>query len=70
MLTTLFISGIKALIGITIILTGWLLVQSAWRKMFLVDPETNDAPERLSCHGCSCHSPCQGANRKTEQAGE
>jgi hypothetical protein len=68
MLTTWLISGIKALTGITIIISGWLLVQAAWRKSFPGTPADEDVlAGRLSCHGCTCETPCQWANHKTDQ---
>ena len=68
MLTTLLLSGIKALTGIAIILFVWLLIQAAWRRMFPGARGDEDALEgRVNCHGCSCLTPCQEANQKENQ---
>ena len=54
----------KAFLGISIILTGWLLVQVAWRRVFPGTPPGEDPlAGRLGCHNCSCQTPCDGANR-------
>ncbi len=51
---------VKAVIGITAILSGWLLVQLAWRRVFPGIPADEDAlVGRLGCHGCSDQTHCK-----------
>ncbi len=58
MLTT----AIKAILGISVILGGWLLVQLAWRRVFPGIPPGEDVlANRIGCHQCSCATPCDNA---------
>ena len=68
MLTTLFLNGIKAFIGIMVIFGGWLLVQTAWRRVFPGLPADEDVlAGRMGCHGCHCATPCKRANQTKDQ---
>lgn len=50
---------IKAAIGISVILGGWLAVQVAWRKVCGSAPDEDALAGRLGCHGCDCHRQCK-----------
>ncbi|MDP6251357.1 MAG: hypothetical protein QF497_12570 [Verrucomicrobiota bacterium] len=55
----MIVTGIKAIIGITVILGGWLLVQAIWRRVFPGTPADEDVlAGRLGCCSRSCSSPC------------
>jgi len=56
-------TALKAIIGITVILSGWLLVQTAWRQVFPGTPADEDIlAGRLGCHGCSRQDSCEKTN--------
>jgi hypothetical protein len=60
----MIVTAIKGLIGIIFILFGWLLVQTAWRRVFPDTPIDEDVlAGRLGCHDCSRQTTCDGANR-------
>ncbi len=55
-------ASIKAIVGITVILGGWIWVQNAWRRVFPGTPVGEDVlAGRISCHNCTCNSPCERA---------
>lgn len=57
-------TAIKTLLGITAILSGWLLVQVAWRRVFPGTASDEDAlAGRIGCHNCHCLEPCENARR-------
>ena len=62
---TMLITAIKATIGITIILGGWVLVQVAWRRVFPGTPPGDDVlAGRIGCHQCTtCATPCEFADQ-------
>lgn len=67
MLTSLLFSGIKAFLGITIIISAWLIVQLAWRRVFAITNVEEDVlAGRMRCHGCHCTTPCKGANQNQD----
>jgi len=56
----------KTLLGITAILSGWLLVQAAWRRVFPGTPPDEDAlADRIGCHNCRCLEPCENARQNS-----
>ena len=58
-------TGIKTLLGITAILSGWLIVQLLWRLVFPGTPADEDAlADRIGCHNCDCREPCENARRE------
>lgn len=60
----MLITGFKALLGITVILCGWLLVQALWRRGFPQTPADEDVlAGRLGCHNCACPAPCNQVGR-------
>ena len=55
-------ASIKAIVGIIVILGGWIMVQNAWRRVFPGIPAGEDVlASRISCHNCTCNSPCERA---------
>ncbi|MBK9254225.1 MAG: hypothetical protein IPM42_01925 [Saprospiraceae bacterium] len=62
-------SLIIAMVGITALMTVWLLIQSLWRKTFH-DYITDDdvLAERRSCNNCGCTTACSNKKENlTEQ---
>jgi hypothetical protein len=53
---------LKAVIGISAILCGWLTVQMAWRRFAGASPSEDPLAGRLGCHGCGCHVRCEGTD--------
>ena len=50
----------KAALVLTALVSGWLAVQLAWRRVFSGIPADEDAlADRLGCHGCACPTPCE-----------
>lgn len=56
----MIVAFIKALIGISVILGGWLAVQRAWRYVTGASPDEDALAGRLGCQGCDCWSQCEG----------
>ncbi len=44
----------KAVVGISMILGGWIAVQAAWRRHVGAAPCQDALAGRLGCHGCGC----------------
>jgi hypothetical protein len=51
---------IKTLIGLTIIMTIWIVVQFFWKKFFLESTSMSEDAlmERGGCTGCGCTNVC------------
>ncbi len=61
-MTTLF-AALKAILGIVVILGGWILVPQAWRRVFPGTATGDDVlASRIGCHDCHCDTPCEFAN--------
>ncbi len=59
-------TALKAIIVITVLLGGWMLVQAAWRRVFpdrAVDEDVMAG--RLGCHQCPCDAPCERPGSET-----
>ncbi len=53
---------LKAMAGIALLLTGWLVVQRWWQSTFRGDATGEDAlAGRTGCHGCNEDSPCENS---------
>ena len=50
---------IKAAIGFSLILIGWLTIQRLWSHVLGAAPEQDALAGRLGCRSCDCHSPCK-----------
>ncbi len=62
-------SAIKAILGIVIILGGWLLVQAAWRRVFPdTEPGEDALAGRLGCHQCPCQTPCEDSKHQPSES--
>ena len=62
-------SALKAILGIVVILGGWILVQQAWRRVFPGTVASGDdvLASRINCHDCHCETPCEFADYPPSQ---
>lgn len=61
---TFVLEFLKAAVGIGVVLTLWLGVLAAWRRAFPGTPVDEDIlAGRMSCHGCTCTTPCEDKAR-------
>jgi hypothetical protein len=60
---------LKAVIGVSAILCGWLSVQMLWRWSTGVSPSQDALAGRLGCHGCGCHDRCKNSDEDIEEQG-
>ena len=67
MMSSFLIGGL----AVTLLMLGWAVVQSAWRRTF---PEATADPDvlahRLGCQGCTgarCHQRCQGEATRAKE---
>jgi len=58
----MFEAWLKAVIGVSAILCGWLTVQMAWRWVTGASPNEDALGGRLGCHGCGCHERCESTD--------
>jgi hypothetical protein len=58
---------IKAVVGVTAILCGWLAVQQVWRHNARLPAGQDALSGRLGCHGCDCHQRCGNEEHGTDQ---
>lgn len=49
----------KAAIGITVILGGWLIVQTLWRAITGASPGQDPLAGRIGCQSCDCREKCE-----------
>ena len=63
-------AAVKAVLGITVILGGWLMVQTIWRHTTGASPSEDPLAGRLGCHGCDCQSQCKEENGTTNPSSE
>ena len=45
--------------GVALLMTIWIVVQSAWRKSFNLGRDEDVLAGRDDCHGCSHHGRCE-----------
>ncbi len=65
----MFTTALKAILGILVILGGWLLVQAAWRRTFPGVPADEDVlAGRIGCRGCPRDSSCNPLNCESAEA--
>jgi len=67
----MILTSLKAILGIVVILGGWILVQQAWRRVFPgTTPGDDVLADRIGCHQCPgpCDSPCEFADSDSSQA--
>ena len=60
---------IIAVVGLSLLLTGWVWVQAAWRRAFNEDGGDEDVlARRMSCDGCTCagKQACKSETSKRE----
>jgi len=56
---------LKATVGLGALLVLWLGVQVVWRRAFPGTPVDEDVlAGRMSCHGCTCTTPCENKRRE------
>ncbi|WP_345684481.1 hypothetical protein [Novipirellula caenicola] len=55
----MMIALIKAIIGVSIILGGWLWVQNRWRIVTGAASDVDVLAGRIGCHGCGCKMHCE-----------
>jgi hypothetical protein len=63
----MIVAFIKAVIGISVILGGWLAVQRAWRCATGTSPDEDALTGRLGCQGCDCGSQCEGTDSPNDE---
>ena len=57
----MIVAIIKAAISITVILSGWLVVQAVWRVVTGATPGQDALTGRVGCQSCECHEKCEKA---------
>ena len=61
-------SYILAMLIMVVLMTGWMLVQNAWRRLFPVSDAHQDVlAGRGGCQGCRCSGVCE---RDAAETGE
>ncbi|TWT79036.1 hypothetical protein CA13_04330 [Planctomycetes bacterium CA13] len=54
-------SFLKPVIGITLIMGGWLVVQAIWRRFSELPAGADALGGRVGCHSCKCSEPCDNS---------
>ena len=52
-------SAVKAMLGISVILGGWMAVQAMWARATGVSRSEDPLAGRLGCGSCDCRSRCK-----------